>query len=96
MWCVRSIKIQCVRLSYSIDIFYYITFTQKKLHFERNYAVTLDVSCGMISNIIISNVINLNYGVNDTDLENVSLIWRSISDGQKTCSSKDASLIGTC
>ena len=28
------------------------------------------------------------------DSENVSFIWRSVSDGQKICSSKVVSLIG--
>ena len=30
----------------------------------------------------------------DIDSENVSLIWRSVSDSQKTCSSKGVSLKG--
>ena len=30
----------------------------------------------------------------DMDSEKVSLIWRSVSDSQKTCSSKGVSLIG--
>ena len=30
----------------------------------------------------------------DTNSENVSLIWPSVSDGEKTCSSKGVSLVG--
>ena len=46
------------------------------------------VSCSMFS-----NVISLVVKGSDTDSENVSLIWHSESDGQKTCSSKGVSLI---
>ena len=42
---------------------------------------------------MFSNVISLVLRDNDTDLENVSLIRRSVSDGQKTCSSRVVSLI---
>ena len=45
-----------------------------------------DFSCGMFS-----NVISLVLRDSDTDSENVSLIRRSVSDGQKTCSSKGVS-----
>ena len=42
----------------------------------------------MSSNFIISNVISLVLRKSDIDAENDILIWRSVSDGQKTCSSK--------
>ena len=47
------------------------------------------VSCGMFS-----DVSSLVLRDSDTDSENVSLIRRSVSDGQETCSSKGVSLIG--
>ena len=47
-----------------------------------------DVSCDMFS-----YVISLVLKESDTDSENVSLIWHSVSDGQKACSSKGVSLI---
>ena len=50
---------------------------------------TVNVSCGMFS-----NVISLVLRDSDTDSENVSLIWLSLSNGQKACSSKGVSLIG--
>ena len=55
---------------------------------------TFDVSCSMFNNLIFSNVISLVLRDSDTDSENVSLIWLSVSDGQKACSSKGVSLIG--
>ena len=51
------------------------------------------VSCGMFSNVI-RNVISLVLRDTDTDSKNVIFVRRSISDGQKTCSSKGISLIG--
>ena len=88
---------QCIRSSYCIDnFFYYIPFPPKKIHFKRNYVGTFDdVSCGMFSNFIISNIISLVLSDSDTESENVNLIRCSVSDGQKTCSSKVVSLIGT-
>ena len=59
-----------------------------------NYAGTFDVSCGMFSNIIICNIHSLVLRDSDMDSENVSLILCSISDDQKTGSSKGVSLIG--
>ena len=50
---------------------------------KRNYVGTFDVSCGMFSNVTISNFISLVLRDSDTDSENVSLIRRSVSDGQK-------------
>ena len=43
---------------------------------------------------IISNVICLVLKDSNTESENVSLIQRSVSDGQRTCSSTGVSLIG--
>ena len=48
----------------------------------------------MFINVIISYVISLVLKDSDTDSENVSLIRLSVSDGQKTSSSKGESLIG--
>ena len=49
----------------------------------------------MFSNVIINSVISLVLRDSDTDSENVSLIQCSVSDGQKTLSSKGVSLLGT-
>ena len=54
-----------------------------------NYAGTFDVSC-----VKFSNSISLVSRDSDTDSENISLIQRFVSDGQKTCSLKGVSLIG--
>ena len=81
-------------MSQFLESLRYIPFPQKKFHFKRNYVGKLDISCGMFSNDIISNVISLVLKDGDMDSENLSLIWRSVSDGQKTSSSKDVSLIG--
>ena len=54
-----------------------------------NYAGTIGVSCDMLNDVI--SIILRN---SDTDSENVSLIQRSVSDGQKTCTPKGVSLIG--
>ena len=43
---------------------------------------------------MFSNVISLVLSDSDSDSENVSLIRRLVSDGQKTCISKGTSLIG--
>ena len=61
---------------------------------KHNYAGTFDVSCGMFSNVSISNVIGLVLRYSDIGSENISFIRLSVSDGQKTCSSKCVSLIG--
>ena len=52
------------------------------------------ICCSMFSNVIISDVISLDLWDSDINSEKVSLIWRSVSDGQKICSSKGVSLIG--
>ena len=46
--------------------------------------ITVDVFC----NIMYSNIISFLLRDSDTDSENVSLIRRSVSECQKTCSSK--------
>ena len=43
---------------------------------------------------ILSNVTSHVFRDRDTDSGNISLISLSVSDGQKTCSSKGVSLIG--
>ena len=73
-------------------------FLKRNSIFKHNYMGAFDVSCVMFSNV---NVFVLYCATNpslilrdsDTDPENVSLIWLSVSDGQKTCSSKGVSLI---
>ena len=57
--------------------------------FKHTYVYTFDFSSGMFSNDI-----SLVLRECDTDSENVSLIRRTVSDGQKTCNSKGVSLIG--
>ena len=57
------------------------TFSQRNSIFKLNYAGKFNVSCGMFSNII-----SLILRASDTDSENASLLWRYVSDGQKTCS----------
>ena len=61
--------------------------------FKRNYPGTFVISRNFFSNVIINNFISLVRREIDTDSENVSLVWHSISDGQETCSSKSVSLI---
>ena len=46
--------------------------------------ITADVFC----NIMYINVISFVIRDSDKDSENLSLIWRSVSDDQKTCSSE--------
>ena len=92
IWKYTRDVVQCARSSYCID--YLFIILQKKIHFKYNFAETFAVSCGMLSNVIISNVISLFLRNSDMDSENVSLILHSVSDGQKTFSSKGVSLIG--
>ena len=80
---MRKIKNQSKKCSQN-EIFF------KTFLFKRNYAGAFDVSC-----TCFSNDISLVLRDGDADSENVGLIWRSVSDSQKTCSSKGASLIGT-
>ena len=79
--------IQCVGASYCIYNLFIIYLLLKK-HYKRYYAGTFDVPYGMFN-----NAISLVLGDSETDSENIILIWRSVSDGQKTCSSMDVSLI---
>ena len=89
IWKYPQDVIQCVsRSSYCIDNSFIMY-----LFFKRN-SITFDVSCGMLSNVIICNVISLVLRGTDTDSENVSLIRHSLSDGQKICSSNGVSLTG--
>ena len=67
----------------------FYTVNGKNVNVMLEYPRTFDISCGMFSNII-SLVLRESY----TDLEKVCSIWHSVSDGQKTCSSKGESLIG--
>ena len=47
---------------------------------------TFDISCGMFSNVIISNAISLILRDSDIESEKVSLIWGSVSEGKfKEC-----------
>ena len=77
--------IRCVRSSYYIDKLLIIYLFLKRNSISNG---TFDISCGMFSNVIISNVINLVLRDSDTDSENTSLIWRSVSEDQKTNNSK--------
>ena len=45
--------------------------------------MTVDVSCGMFSNVIISQNIRIVLRDSDMDSEDVRLIRRSVSDSQK-------------
>ena len=56
------------------------TFSLKEFHFKRNYVRTFDISCGMFSNVIISDIISLVLIDSDTDSKSVTLIRRSVSD----------------
>ena len=77
--------IERFKSSYSIDNLFIIYLLLKRNSiFKRYYAATFDISRGMFSNGIINNVISLVLRDSDTDSENVSLIRRSVSDGQKT------------
>ena len=84
-----SLGIQCDRSSYCTDnLFIIYLFPQKEYLFKSNYAGTSDDSCGMFS-----DVISLVLRDSDTDSESVILIPLSVSDHQKTCSSKGVSSI---
>ena len=79
-----------MRSSYYIGSLFIIYFFLKRNYvFTCNYMGTCDVSC-----VCFSNVISLILRDSIMDSENVSLIQPSVSDGQKTCSSKGVSLIG--
>ena len=90
IWKYQRDVIQCVRSSFCIDNLFIIhLFLKRNSVLKGNYAGIFDFSCGMFS-----NVISLVLKQSDKDSENVSLIRFSVSDGQKTCSSKGVSLIG--
>ena len=90
IWKYPQDVIQCIRSRYCIDnLFIIYSFLKRNSIFKRNYGGTFDVSC-----IMFSNVFHLLLRVNDMESENVTLIRRSVSDGQKTSSSKGVSLIG--
>ena len=82
--------IHCVKTSYSIDnIFITYLFLKGNSSLKRNYSGIFDVSY-----VVFSNVISLVLRDSDMGSKNISLIRRSVLDGQKTCSSKGVSLIG--
>ena len=59
-WEYPREEIQCVRSSYCIDNWFVIYFfVERNSIVERNYAGTFDVSCGMFSNVNISDVNDL-------------------------------------
>ena len=60
--------------------------------FRRNCAGTFNVSCRMFNNAIVLSP-SFVLCDSDTDSENPSLIRLSLSCDQKTCGSKDVSLI---
>ena len=64
-------------MSDQLTVFIMYLFFKRNSIFKHNYARTFDVSCGMFS-----NVISLILRDGDTDSEIISLIWRSVSDGQ--------------
>ena len=63
IWKYVQDAIQCVRLSYCIDN----VFSEKEFLFKSNYAGTFDISCGMFSSLIISDVISL--VLRDSDMD---------------------------
>ena len=69
-----------------------ICFLNKCSFSKLNYAEILDSSCSFVNNVI--SLVLRNSRNSDLDSENISLIWHSVSDGQKSCSSKGVSLIG--
>ena len=67
---MRQIKV-------TVLIFLLYTFPFFKRKYVGIFDVTRDISSNAISFVLKNG---------DTDSENVSLIWRFVSDGQKTCS----------
>ena len=74
IWKYPRDMIPCIRSSYCIDNLVIIYLFLKKIHFKHNYAGTFDISCGMFTNVVISNVNSLVLTNNDMDSENVNLI----------------------
>ena len=66
-----------------------LTFPQKIYHFKCNYAGIFYISCSMFNNLISLILRDKRYGFRKCQFDR-----RSVSDGQKTCSSKGVSLIG--
>ena len=80
IWKYPRDVIQCIRASYCIDNLSIIYLFFKRFSvFKCNYGGTFDVSW-----VMFSNVFSLVVRDSDMDSENVSLIRRSVSDGQKT------------
>ena len=79
--------IQCVGSSYCIDNLIY-TFSSKEIPFLNIIPGNINF---YLSCCIVSNVISHVSRDNDIYSGNVSLIQCSVSDGQKTCSSKGVS-----
>ena len=80
--------IQCIRSSFCIANFCIIYPFLKRISMVKcNYAGTVDISCGILSNVILFSP-SLVLRESDTDSENISLILLTVSDGQKTCSLK--------
>ena len=82
--------IQCVRSSScNDDLFNIYIFLKRNSILNVITREHLTFLAGMFT-----NVVSLILRDGDTDSENVSLIRRSASHGQKTCNSKGVSLIG--
>ena len=86
VWKYPRDVIQYVRSSYYIDnLFIIYPFLKLNSTFKRNNAEVLNAYCG-----IIRYVTSLVLRDSDTGSENVTLIRRSVPDGQETCSSNGA------
>ena len=83
----------CVGSSYWLHWWFvnYIHFLKRNSIFKRNNDRAFALPAVFFINV---NVISLVLRDSDTDSENVSLIRRSVSNSQKTCSSTGVSLIG--
>ena len=84
---------QCVRSSHCIYNLFIIYLFLKHLFLN---VITRECLTFLryVSNVIHGNVTILVLRDSGTDSENVNFIRRSVSDGQKTCSSKGVSLTG--
>ena len=78
IWKYPRDVIQCVRLSYCSDNIFIIYIFSQK---KFHLSVITREHLTFLAD-------------SDTDSENVSLVRRSVSDGQKPCSSKGVSLMG--
>ena len=80
IWKYPRDVIQYVKSSYCIDNLFIIY-----LFLKRNSILNIiNVSCGIFSKVIISNIISLVLRDSDAGSDNFSLIRRSVSGGQKT------------